>query len=132
MRSLWKTLSSRRSVAKLLIVAVFLTTLMPAHYHLHHIHSAESTAHEHAIDLHVIADTVEQSHHDENTSVFAATPDVIVKKSSIDIHPYMLLTILLVLLAIFDRVRIHFRRSDSNPVHHYPFLTPPLRAPPQS
>ena len=49
-----------------------------------------------------------------------------------DKHPYLLLTILLVLLAIFDQVRIHFRRSDSNPVHHYPFLTPPLRAPPQS
>ena len=70
MRALWKQLIHRKSISWQLIAVLLLVTLLPAHYHLHHHDSAESTAHAHSIDLHLISDDAGQSHHDEDTSIF--------------------------------------------------------------
>ena len=109
-----------------------LATLLPAHYHLHHINDADPAVHEHAVDLHLITANVDHSHHDKDTSIFAATPDVIVKKTAGDDSPYLLLTLLLVLLCVFDRIVIRFRYSDTRLQFHQPYFSPPLRAPPLS
>jgi hypothetical protein len=121
-----------RSIGSLLIVVILFTALVPAHYHLHHVHVADANAHEHehAIDLHLITANVDQSHHDQTTSIFSATPDVIIKKGSFDIFPYLLLAISLVLLTLYQRT---VRRSDENTSRHKqrcPYFSPPLRAPP--
>ena len=120
----------RRSINKLLIALVLLTALSPAHYHLHHLGNDEPASHDHAIDLHFITIDTDPSHHNEDTSIFAATPDVIVKKSLVPVHTFVLLTIVLVLLARFHRATISTGYGDKTPVQHAPYFTPPLRAPP--
>ncbi len=120
-----------RSISWLLVAAVLLTTLLPVHYHLHHLYSADSSTHEHAIDLHLITDNVDQSHHDEDTSIFAATPDVIAKKAYSETTSLILLAILLVLLPVLNNsIRIRPGYFDLTLKQHYPFFSPPLRAPP--
>ena len=108
-------------------------TLVPAHYHLHHHDSAELAAHTHSIDLHLISDDMGQSHHDEDTSIFAATPDVIAKKDKPDFSVYIPLAILLALtLAHMSQNRIRPDHGDQGLEPHYPYFSPPLRAPPVS
>jgi len=121
-----------RSIGSLLIAVILFTALMPAHYHLHHVHVADANTHEHehAIDLHLITANVDQSHHDETTSVFSATPDVIVKKGSFDIFPYLLLTVALVLLTLFQLASRFFGESSSRYKQRCLYFSPPLRAPP--
>lgn len=125
-----KLLMHGRSINQLLIAVILLTALMPAHYHLHHLDSTEAAVHEHAFDLHFINANVDQSHHDEDTSIFAATPDVIVKKGSFDIYPYLLLTVILVLLTVFHRPVIRPDNYSINFKRRHPYFSPPLRAPP--
>ncbi len=131
MSAFWKALTHGSSINQLMITVIFLTTLMPAHYHLHHLDSTDATVHEHAFDLHFITASVDQSHHDEDTSIFAATPDVIVKKGSFDIYPYLLLTIILVLLTVFHRAIIRPDNKNIILKRHCPYFSPPLRAPPR-
>lgn len=131
MNSPWKTIIYCRSISWLLVTAILFTALLPAHYHLHHLYSTDSTNHGHAIDLHLITDNVDQSHHDEDTSIFAATPDVITKKDNSEITSFVLLAILLVLLPVLNkRIRIRPGYFDLTLKQHYPYFSPPLRAPP--
>lgn len=120
-----------RSINKLLIALVLLTAFSPAHYHLHHLADAEPASHGHAIDLHFITIDTDPSHHNEDTSIFAATPEVIVKKSFVPVPGGVLLAIVLVLLAQFHRVKVCAGCGTTSPVQHYPYFTPPLRAPPR-
>lgn len=121
-----------RSINRLLIVSVLFSTLMPAHYHVHHLHDvgADAHDHDHAIDLHFIAADVDQSHHDEDTSIFATTPDVIVKKLNIDVPTHLLLTILLILVTVIYRVSIRHKHENDGLYQKQAYFTPPLRAPP--
>ncbi len=121
----------RRSISLLLIAALLLSTVIPAHYHLHHIHSNDPASHEHIIDLHLVTDTIGQSHHDEDTSVFAATPDVIVKKGHYDAAPFLLMAITLVLLTVFNRIAARSACSHTRPWRQAAYFSPPLRAPPR-
>jgi hypothetical protein len=121
---------NRRSISWLLVVAVLGITLLPAHYHLHHLHSDDATAHTHTIDLHVIADKADQSHHDD-ASIFSATPDVVVKKTNPEFSPYIILAILLVLLPTYTNLlRIKADHGDLGLKRLYPYFSPLLRAPP--
>ena len=130
MGKFWKPVVITRSVNLLLIGVILFTTLMPAHYHLHHIHDTDSGTHDHAIDLHFVTANADQSHHDEETSIFNATPDAIVKKISSDISPFVLLTVLLVLLAILYRISMRHEHGYADHRPRHPYFTPPLRAPP--
>ncbi|UCB54490.1 MAG: hypothetical protein JSW45_11195 [Thiotrichales bacterium] len=130
MGTFWKPGIIGRSINLLLIGVILFTTLMPAHYHLHHIHDTDGETHDHAIDLHFVTTNTDQSHHDEETSIFAATPDVIVKKINSDITPFVLLTVLLVLLAVLYRVSMLHEHGNASHRPHHPYFTPPLRAPP--
>ena len=127
----WKLLIKRKSISWQLVAVLLFVTLLPAHYHLHHIESTELAAHTHTIDLHLIADEVGQSHHDEDTSIFAATPDVIAKKGKPDLSVYIPLAILLILiLAHNNQVRLRSEQTDSARKQHHIYFSPPLRAPP--
>ena len=121
-----------RAISSLLIAVILFTALVPAHYHLHHVHVADANTHEHehAIDLHLLTANVDQSHHDETTSIFSATPDVIVKKGSFDVFPYLLLTLTLLLLTLYHRTRVRPRESSIGGKLRFPYFSPPLRAPP--
>jgi hypothetical protein len=133
MRASWKLLIQRKSINWQLIAVLLFVTLLPAHYHLHHHDSAEPAAHAHSIDLHLISDDAGQSHHDADTSIFAATPDVIAKKDKPDLSFYIPLAILLVLiLAQNHQNRIRPDQSNQCLKPHYPYFSPPLRAPPLS
>ena len=121
-----------RTISSLLVAVILFTALVPAHYHLHHVHAADANTHEHehAIDLHLITANVDQSHHDDTTSIFSATPDVIVKKGSFDFFPYLLMTVALVLLALFQLASRRFGESASRFKQRCLYLSPPSRAPP--
>ena len=73
-----------KSISWLLIAAILLVAFLPAHYHLHHLYNddafSSATRHAHAIDLHVLTEKTGQSHHDDETTIIAASPDGIVKK----------------------------------------------------
>lgn len=122
---------SNKTISWLLVVSVLLITLMPAHYHLNHLFSDNSTDHAHVVDFHLIADKTDQSHHGEDTTVFTANPDGIVKKSNPEFFPFILLAILLVLLPLHNkRIRIRLDCCNVSLKQSYQHFSPPLRAPP--
>ena len=129
---LWRNIIiSNKTINWLLVVSVLLITLMPAHYHLNHVFSGNSTSHDHVVDFHLIADKTDQSHHGEETTVFTANPDGIVKKINPELSPFILLAILLVILPVLNnRIRTHRDFSDVNLKNSYHHFSPPLRAPP--
>ena len=132
MHSLQKTIITYRSISWALVTALLFVLLLPAHYHLHHLDSADPATHAHAIVLHVITDELAHTHHDEGTSIFAATPDGIIKKDSPVFSSYPLLAFLLVILAVAHyRASTWSEHNDPGRKRHYPFFSPPLRAPPQ-
>ena len=126
-----KRITTYRSIGWVLIAALLSVLLFPAHYHLHHIDSTDSSVHAHAVDLHVITGKQALSHHDEGTSIFEAAPDGIVKKVSPVFLPGLLVVFSLVMLAVcHDRIRYRPVKDDPNPDRLHPFFVPPLRAPP--
>lgn len=121
---------SVKSISWLLVLAVLLVTLLPAHYHLHHLYSADTATHGHVIDLHLAIDEMGDSHHDEAGSI-ASSPDGIVKKSNAAFPLFIALAIVLAILPILTT------RTIIRPVHKnaglkqsYPYFSPLLRAPP--
>ena len=120
-----------KSISWLLVTAILLMTLLPAHYHLHHSDSTVTSTHSHAVDLHLTADKAGQSHHDEDAPVFSATPDGIVKTSNPEIFPFILLAVALVLSPLTKkRIRIKPYKITSGIKQSFPHFSPPLRAPP--
>ena len=127
----WTKKPGHRSINLLLIATLLLSTVIPAHYHLHHTHSHDPAGHEHTIDLHLVTDNSGQSHHDEDTSFFAATPDVIVKKVHYDAAPFLLMAIILVLTTVFNRIAARSAGSHTRTRRQADYFSPPLRAPPR-
>jgi len=127
---------SNQSISWLLIATVLLVTLLPAHYHLHHVYendefSSAATLHEHVIDLHVLTEKSGQHHHDDAVTSIEASPDGIVKKSGSDYFPFILLAIsLLLLFSINRQLVLSCHSARINFKQHYSYLTPLLRAPP--
>lgn len=130
--STWrKLIINYKSTSWLLVAAIIAITLLPAHYHLHHLFNTDSTAHDHVIDLHVMSDKAEHSHHDEGTEIISATPDGFVEKASTAFPPFILLAILLLLLPRLNyRISARLNYRDINLRQTYFHLSPPLRAPP--
>jgi hypothetical protein len=131
MRACYKLLTHRRSISWQLIAVLLFITLVPAHYHLHHHNSAGLSAHTHSIDLHLVSDNKGKSHHNKDTSIFAATPDVIAKNGNPGFSLYIPLAVLLIIiLAHPGHVRKRYDQRDERLIQHYPYFSPPLRAPP--
>jgi hypothetical protein len=128
----WRKLMIKyQAINWLLIAAILLITLLPAHYHLHHLVNGDATSHSHNVDLHIAFAKAEESHHHTDVDVFAAAPDGIRKNTSPAFSPFLLLAIWLVLLPI-SHYRIISRPDygDTRPKQIHPHLSPPLRAPP--
>ena len=126
---------SIKTISWSLIAAILLVTLLPAHYHLHHLYDENTntaiTTHKHVIDLHVLSEESGQSHHDEATSI-SASPDGIVKNNAPDFMPFILISfILLVITTQNIRLNIQLKSRRINLVPHAPYFSPLLRAPPQ-
>ncbi len=131
-----KLLISHKPVSWFLIATILLVTLLPAHYHLHHLYNDETlssaaTTHKHVIDLHVLTEKTGQLHHDDEVTIFAASPDGIMKKSGPDYSPFILLAIVLLLLpALITRKSLLLSYKSTNLKQPLPHFTPLLRAPP--
>lgn len=93
---------SNKPVNWLLIFAVFVAALIPAHYHLHHLDSTGSSAHGHNIDLHLLSDNEGKLHHDIDATSFTAVPDDAVKSKSI-ITPIISLALVLAVLPVIQK-----------------------------
>jgi len=121
-----------KSTNWLLVVAILLISLVPAHYHLHHICGTESTNQIQTIDLHLTSDTVVQSHHGEDTTIITSTPDTLVQDTSSSPTLLALLTVFLILL-VLTNLRVSIRSNFGNIVLKQVlyYFAPPLRAPPQ-
>lgn len=139
MKAAHKTVIYPKAISWLLIGAVLMVTILPAHYHLHHLYnddmhsvgtSISATTHAHVIDLHLLTDTTAQSHHEDEASI-AASPDTMVKKINPVFSPIILLAIVLALLPILTRkIIIQPDIRNSGYKKHYPYFSPLLRAPP--
>jgi len=121
-----------KSTNWLLVAAILLISLIPAHYHLHHICGTDSTNQTQAIDLHLTSDTVDQSHHNVDTTIIASTPDTLVQDISSAPTLLALLTVFLILL-VLTNLRVSIRANFGNIVLKQVlyYFAPPLRAPPQ-
>ena len=131
--------SINKSISWLVIAAILLVVFLPSHYHLHHLYNHDAAgsvteshtqAHAHTIDLHVLTEQAGQSHHDEATSI-AASPDGIVKKTSPDLFPFILLVMTFLLLAALSKTnnsRLNYTGAGIK--QRYPHFIPQLRAPP--
>jgi hypothetical protein len=113
------------------MLTLLLAMVMPAHYHLHHLNDIDTAEHDHVLDLHLIADSNGHAHHDDDTSIIAATPDVIVKTDK----PLLVLfvplgLVLLLLLTLADKVKLRHGHRGVRLIRQYRHYYPPLRAPP--
>lgn len=127
-----KLIIQNKSISWLLIAAILFITFLPAHYHLHHLFSEDSTAHNHSIDLHLLTDISAESHHDEHATIVEVTPDGIVKNNNSAFSPFIFLaTLLLILPVVYKRIRIRLDYRDTIPNKNFLHFSPPLRAPPQ-
>ena len=112
-------------------MTLVLAMLMPAHYHLHHLNDIDTAEHDHVLDLHLIADRHGHAHHDEDTSIIAATPDVIVKTDKPLLVSFVPLgLVLLLLLTLVDKVSLKCCHHGVRLLRQYRYYSPPLRAPP--
>jgi hypothetical protein len=121
---------SFKSTSWLLVLAILLVTLLPAHYHFHHLGSAGMDSHAHVIDLHFATDKTGATHHDEAGSI-AASPDGMVKKSNAAFPLLFALAIVLTILPILKtRFIVRPVHKNTGLKQSYPHFTPLLRAPP--
>ena len=124
-----------KSISWLLIAAILLVAFLPAHYHLHHLYNddafSSATTHAHVIDLHVLTETTGQSHHDDEATILATSPDGIVKKSNPEFSPFILLVIVLLSLPVLcKQINLQLNYRSTGFKQCYPHFTPLLRAPP--
>jgi len=120
-----------KSISWLLVAAFLLFTLLPAHYHLHHLFSGNSVTNTQVIDLHLITDKAGQSHHDKDAKILTTAPDRMVKKDNPELFPLILLVVSLILLPlIYCRSGHHLGFSNIRLKQFYYHFSPPLRAPP--
>jgi len=129
-------ISNYKSVSWLLVAAILLVSVLPAHYHLHHLIGTTSAAHSHATDLHLSTDKLAQSHHNDGATIINAAPSGLLSKWDGDINKpdITLLVFLVSFLALFSLFNI---KRNSRPYQVIIFykkifyrFSPPLRAPP--
>jgi hypothetical protein len=133
MRSFGQTITSYKSISWILITAVLMTVILPAHYHLHHLDSLDAAGHAHSIDLHLLADDRGHSHHHDEASIISATPDAMVKKDKSVFSVFIPLVIFLVLLLTRGhRISSMHGPGDTPLVRLNDYFSPSLRAPPLS
>lgn len=130
MRSRGITRNQFRQISWMLIVALFVLTILPAHFHLHHPEHDNGHAHEHVVDLHVFPAGADAAHH-QDAHILKASPDGVIKNLFAKFLPFLLLAVLLTCLAIPAARRL--RRPEQAvliPTCNRASHSPPLRGPP--
>lgn len=127
--------ANQKAISWFLISAILLVSLLPAHYHFHHLYSESginsAAPHAHIVDLHVLSEQAGDAHHDEAVS-FTASPDGVLNKNNPDFPLFVLLAAVLLLLPMqIKQVSISRNIRNVNFRQRYPHFTPLLRAPPQ-
>ena len=140
MSTFHKPVAKHKPVSWMLIAAILLVTILPAHYHLHHLysddmHNADAgitpASHAHTMDLHLLTDTAGQSHHEEDVTSIAASPDTVINKSAPLFSPIILLAVILALLPSLSKpVFIQPANRNIGFKKLYLYFSPLLRAPP--
>ena len=119
-----------RFISWLLVVAIFVVALLPMHMHLHHVEEAASQSHEHVVDLHLLMDNSDLSHH-ESAAVLPVSVDGILKKVSDNPFASALLACL---FSLFLLITSYFKQQPPKTENHFKdshyHFSPPLRAPP--
>ena len=127
----WTRQCTRKSISWLLIAVMFQLFFLPSHLHLHHLDNTLSTAHAHTIDVHVVADLLDQNHHDDATLINTDV-NILVKQVTDNILvPFILIAIIFV-LAVTRRVTWHRWLNTSDRFTYCYCTPPPPRAPPVS
>lgn len=115
-----------------LLCVVLFTTIVPSHYHLHHIQDHDNTPHSHVVDLHILGDTIMHSDGGDSTTILTAAPDSMVKAKYSDGAAPLLVALLLLFTISLSRFRTFFSvfPRSSRIRRHLFYYSPPLRAPP--
>jgi hypothetical protein len=127
----WRNFARRhQSLLWGLIVVLLASILLPMHIHLHHMDGARSASHDHAVDVHLVADNTDSSHHDDAT-VLSVSPNALLKQIDDSPLPLAALFFLFVLVpAVSPRIGKQVISSDYIPRQTFHHFNPPLRAPP--
>jgi len=138
---IWRTLIKRsKAVSVMLVIALAFLTILPAHFHFHHVELASvasdgaTHAHEHTVDLHVYSSGKNSAHpfsHHDDAQILKTSPDGLIKNLDFKFSPFLVFISLLAFAAlalnyslpgparqILAHVRYSYHRS------------PPLRGPP--
>jgi predicted permease len=134
-----KSFFIKKSVAWLLLVAVAMLSLFPAHTHIHHeddisapSHVASQTHNHHTSAIHAISDTTGHSEHSEHEgdTVLPASSDTIIKK--VNFNPLLIAVFIGFIVFLSLAFSSHkLRQLVSTRLHKlHIYISPPLRAPP--
>lgn len=124
--------ASHKPLNWFLVLALLMTTVLPVHYHLHHVDIDNSFAHSHSIDLHMVSDGVESEHHGIDTTSFSAIPDDAVKIKTALILIIYIAVLLTIIPVLQKRTHACSEYQASGLLQIIPHFTPLLRAPPLS
>jgi hypothetical protein len=134
-----KLILLKKSVSWIVLTAVVMLSLFPAHMHLHHdddglasshVSAMAPESHDHTSTIHAVSDTTGHSGHDDVT-VLPATSDTLIKKVNVNPIIFAILIGIFVFLTITSASQ-RFRQQILSipPRKIYICLSPPLRAPP--
>ena len=128
----WRKLhQSHKLLSVLLMASILMVTLLPVHFHLHHISDDYSADHSHAVDLHIIGAKSSHTHDDGHTTIVTPSPERVVEKTGSIIVPFVfLIFILLVILFSSNKLRVQRNQNITSTINSYRYFSPPLRAPP--
>lgn len=131
MEILRKLTKQYKSLTWLMIFTILAATLLPVHFHKHHVQIEDLSHHEHAFDMHFTHEKSDLSHHDENLQTLTASPDGLIKKVTTLFTTMIMLALLLALLPIVtSRHLLHTGFDIVSLKRNYLRFSPPLRAPP--
>jgi len=135
----WQNIvKQRKPLIFLLVASLLLLTLLPAHFHLHHISDDDSIAHSHAVDLHIITDKSSHTHNSttEGDSITIVSPSpegLLIEKIGSVASVFLLLFFVIVLFSFnVNANRNHPGQYYTTypPTLRHSYVSPPLRAPP--
>lgn len=133
-RRLHRQSAYRTATSWVLVASFLLLALVPFHYHLHHdadALAAGSSALEHTVDVHILADAHDADHHADSHAL-DPVPDITLKKPGVQLPVFAILLTLFVLMPPGEG---SFRLIWATLTRRLPgfnrHTTPPLRAPPR-
>lgn len=123
------------AIARLLVVVVLFSALMPMHYHLHHDRGsagADRGGDHHLVDLHPVLDATDVDHHQDAHTIDALSDATIKALSPLAALVVLFLSLVLLLPVPARMTCVRFARESFRLPRLCWHNTPPLRAPPRA